>query len=113
MSDPVVHATLGEGHSIWQLVKSSIESLAYKAWDKARSSRALSPQDLAEITGACVLSVAKLRRAIGELIALAGMSAIQPESDLGRAWRDLQALSAHGSISPRHLGTTGAALLQG
>lgn len=113
MSDPVVHATLGEGHSIWQLAKSSIESLAYKAWDKARSSRALSPQDLAEITGACVLSVAKLRRAIGELIALAGMSAIQPESDLGRAWRDLQALAAHGSISPRHLGTTGAALLQG
>jgi hypothetical protein len=59
-----------------------------------------------------VFSVAKLRVALGELLALSGMTAIQPDSELARAWRDFQALAAHGSVSPRHLGTTGAALLQ-
>jgi hypothetical protein len=45
-------------------------------------------------------------------MALTGMTAIQPESELARAWRDFQALAAHGSVSPRHLGSTGATLLQ-
>jgi alkylation response protein AidB-like acyl-CoA dehydrogenase len=113
MSDPVVQSTFGTAHATWQLVKSLLDSLAHKAWDAARASRALSPADRAEITGGCAVSVAKLRAVIGELMALTGMTAIQPESQLARAWRDLQALAAHGSISPRHLGATGAALLQG
>jgi len=112
MNDPVVQVTFGAAHAAWQLAKALLDSVAHKAWDAARASRALSPADLAEITGGCVLSVAKLRRAVGELMALVGMTAIQPESELARAWRDLQALAAHGSISPRHLGATGAALLQ-
>jgi len=112
ISDPVVQTTYSAAHSTWQLSKSLLESLAHKAWDAARASRTLSPTDLAEITSGCVLSVARLRVAIGELIALSGMNAIQPESELGRAWRDYQALAAHGSISPRHLAPTGAALLQ-
>jgi alkylation response protein AidB-like acyl-CoA dehydrogenase len=112
MSDPVVQAAFGSAHAAWQLAKALADSLAHKAWDAARASRSLLPADLAEITGGCVLAVAKLRRAVGELMALAGMTAIQPESELARAWRDLQALAAHGSISPRHLGATGAALLQ-
>jgi hypothetical protein len=58
-----------------------------------------------------VLSVARMRQAIGELMALTGMTAIQPESELARAWRDYQALAAHGSMSPRHLGAAGALLL--
>jgi alkylation response protein AidB-like acyl-CoA dehydrogenase len=113
MSDPTVQSAFGAGHATWQLAKSLLDSLAHKAWDTARASRALSAHDLAEITGGCALAVAKLRAAIGELMALAGMTALQPESDLARAWRDLQALAAHASISPRNLGTTGAALLQG
>jgi alkylation response protein AidB-like acyl-CoA dehydrogenase len=113
MSDPVVQSTFGAAHATWQLAKSLLDSLAHKAWDASRASRVLSPADLAEITGGCALSVAKLRAVIGELMALAGMTSIQPESELARAWRDLQALAAHGSISPRHLGATGAALLQG
>jgi alkylation response protein AidB-like acyl-CoA dehydrogenase len=112
MSDPVVQSTFGAVYATWQLAKSLLESLAHKAWDAALANRALSPTDLAEITGGCVLCVARLRVAIGELMALTGMTAIQPESELARAWRDFQALAAHGSVSPRHLGATGAALLQ-
>jgi alkylation response protein AidB-like acyl-CoA dehydrogenase len=112
LHDPVVQAAFSTGHATWQLAKSSLEALAHKAWDAARAHQALSRQALAEITSACTYNVMRLRIAIGELMALAGMAATQPESELVRAWRDLQALAAHGSISPRHLGTTGAALLQ-
>jgi indole-3-acetate monooxygenase len=112
INDPVVHATFATGHATWQLAKSSLEALAHKTWDAARANRALAAQELAEITASCSHSVARLRIAIGELLALAGMAAIQPDSNLVRAWRDLQALAAHRSISPRNLGTTGAALLQ-
>ncbi len=113
MNDPVVHATFSAAHASWQLVKSSLETLAHRAWDSARANRPLPAQDQAEITATCSFSVAKLRMAVGELLALAGMSAIQPDSELVRAWRDLQALAAHGSISPRNLGSAGAALLHG
>jgi alkylation response protein AidB-like acyl-CoA dehydrogenase len=112
MSDPVVQATFGAAHATWQLAKSSLDSLAHEAWDAARANATLTPKDLAEITGGCVYCVAKLRAALGELMALTGMTAIQPESELARAWRDFQALAAHASVSPRHLGPTGAALLQ-
>jgi alkylation response protein AidB-like acyl-CoA dehydrogenase len=112
MSDPVVQLTFGVAHATWQLAKFSLDALAHKAWDAVRANRALSPMDLAEITSGCVFSVAKLRAAVGELMALTGMTAIQPESELARAWRDFQALAAHGSVSPRHLGSTGAILLQ-
>src|SRR5262249_23190696 len=97
----------------WLLARSLTESLAHTAWDAVRANRTLSPQDLAEITGGCAHAVAQLRTAIGELLSLTGMTAISPDADLARAWRDLQALAAHGSISPRNLGTTGAILLQG
>jgi alkylation response protein AidB-like acyl-CoA dehydrogenase len=113
MNDPVVRATFGAGYASWQLVKSSLEAMAHKAWDAARANRALSAQDSAEITASCSFSVAKLRAAVGELMALAGMAAIQSDSELVRTWRDLQALAAHGSVSPRNLGATGAALLRG
>jgi alkylation response protein AidB-like acyl-CoA dehydrogenase len=111
MTDPVVQATYGAAQATWQLAKSTLESLAHKAWSAARANRPLQPTDLAEITSGCVLSVARTRQAIAELMALTGMTAIQPESELARAWRDYQALAAHGSMSPRHLGSAGALLL--
>jgi two-component flavin-dependent monooxygenase len=113
MSDPVVQATFAAAHATWLLAKSLLNTLAHQAWDAVRASRQLSAAELAEITVGCVYSVARMRAAVAELMALAGMSAIQPESELARAWRDLQALAAHASVSPRHLGPTGAILLQG
>jgi alkylation response protein AidB-like acyl-CoA dehydrogenase len=113
VDDPVVQTTYGTGYAIWQMAKSMVESLARTAWDCVLANRALSSHNLAEISGGCALAVAKLRMAIGELMALVGMAAIQPDADLARAWRDLQTLAAHGSISPRNLGSTGAALLGG
>jgi 3-hydroxy-9,10-secoandrosta-1,3,5(10)-triene-9,17-dione monooxygenase len=112
-SDPTAQVTFGSSYATWQAAKALLDSTARRAWDAACAGRALSAQDLAEITGGCALTVAQLRTALGELVALTGMAAIQPESDLARSWRDLQALAAHASISPRNLAATGARLLLG
>jgi alkylation response protein AidB-like acyl-CoA dehydrogenase len=111
--DPVVQSTFGAAQATWHSAQASLGSLSHKAWDAARANRTLSQADLAEITTGCASSVAKLRRAIGELLALSGMTAIQPDSELARTCRDFQALAAHGSVSPIHLGSAGAVLLEG
>lgn len=113
MSDPAVQATFGSSYATLQAARSLLDSMAHKAWEAICAGRMLSSCELAEITGGCALTVAKLRTTVGELMALTGMVAIQPELDLARAWRDLQALSAHAAISPRNLAATGATLLQG
>jgi alkylation response protein AidB-like acyl-CoA dehydrogenase len=112
-TDPAVQSRFGEACAAWQLAKSALDALANKAWDVALAGRALSQSELAELTAGTAFSVSTLRRAIGELLALSGMSAIQPDSELARAWRDLQAVAAHGSVSPRHIAAAGAVLLQG
>jgi indole-3-acetate monooxygenase len=111
-NDPVVQTTFGMAHATWQQAKATLEAFAYRAWNAVRANRPLSPELLAQITGSCAFSVARLRAAVGELMALTGMTAIQPDSELTRAWRDLQTLAAHGSVSPRHLARTGETLLE-
>jgi len=109
--DPVVQARYAEARVTWGLIKAGMDSLARRVWQDAFANRTLSNTELSEVTASCTLSVSKLRAAVSELVALAGMNAIQPDSELARAWRDLQALAAHGAVSPRHLTTIGATLL--
>jgi indole-3-acetate monooxygenase len=109
--DPTVQSRYAEARAMWGLAKAGIDSLARRVWQGALASRALSLGELSEVTVGCTLSVAKLRAAVGELVALSGMTALQPDGDLARAWCDLQALAAHVSVSPRHLMTAGATLL--
>jgi alkylation response protein AidB-like acyl-CoA dehydrogenase len=109
--DPVVQARYAEARVTWGLIKAGMDSLARRVWQDALANRTLSNTELSEVTASCTLSVGKLRLALSELIALSGMNAIQPDSELARAWRDLQALTAHGAVSPRHLTTIGATLL--
>jgi alkylation response protein AidB-like acyl-CoA dehydrogenase len=109
--DPVVQARYAEARVTWGLIKAGMDALARRVWQDALANRTLSNTESSEVTASCTLSVRQLRTAVSELIALAGMSAIQPESELARAWRDLQALSAHAAISPRNLTTIGSMLL--
>ena len=110
-TDPFVQARFAESRASWQLVKAGLDSLAARAWQVASSGRVLSAHELADITAGCALSVARLRAAVGELIALSGMTGIQMGEELARAWRDLQTVAAHSSVSPRHLIAAGATLL--
>ncbi len=109
--DPYVQTRFAEAYAQWQASKAAVAALAQHAWDVAVAGRALSPRELAEITAGCAFSVARLRNAVGELLAVSGMTAIQVEDELARAWRDLQAVAAHSSVSPRQLTGAGAQLL--
>ena len=109
--DPFVQTRFAEGCATWQLVKAGLDSSAARAWQVALADRALSANELADITASCALSVARLRTAVGELMAVSGMTGIQVGEESARAWRDLQTVAAHGSVSPRHLTVAGATLL--
>jgi indole-3-acetate monooxygenase len=109
--DPGVQARYAEARATWGLIKAGVDALSRRVWRDALAARTPSHLERSEVTAACTLSVAKLRGTVSELIALAGMNAIQPDSELARAWRDLQALAAHTAVSPRNLATVGATLL--
>jgi hypothetical protein len=66
---------------------------------------------LARITAVCSVSHQQLRAAVDELVAVAGMRAIDRRGGFSRAWRDLQALGAHGSLAPQRLVESGKVLL--
>ena len=109
--DPTVQSAYAKAHAAWQLAKAGVTALAARSWQSATASRALHAQERAEITATCAHCVASLRTALGELASVAGMTAIQQDSELARAWRDLLTLAAHFSVSPRHFVTAGASLL--
>lgn len=111
MEDPGVHTRYAEARATWGLIKAGVEALARRVWRDALATRTPSHVESSEVTATCALAVAKLRAAVSELVAVAGMNAIQTDSELARAWRDLQALAAHGAVSPRNLTTIGATLL--
>ena len=72
---------------------------------------ALDAAQRARITAACCASQEQLREAVAALAAVAGMRAIERTGGFSRAWRDLQALGAHGSLAPRHVAAAGHTLL--
>jgi indole-3-acetate monooxygenase len=109
--DPGVQARYAEARVTWGLIKAGIDGLARRMWRDALAARAPSQIELGELTGSCALSVAKLRSGLSELITLAGMNALQADSELARAWRDLQTVAAHPAVSPRHLTAIGGTLL--
>ncbi len=109
--DPGVQARYAEARATWGLIKAGLDALARRVWRDGLANRTPSQVESSEVTAGCALSVVKLRGALSELIALAGMHALQPDSELARAWRDLQALAAHAAVSPRNLTRIGATLL--
>lgn len=109
--DPGVQARYAESRATWGLIKAGVESLSRRIWRDALATRVPSQVEVGEVTASCALSIAKLRASVSELMALAGMNAIQPDSEPARAWRDLQALAAHSAVSPRSLTAIGATLL--
>jgi alkylation response protein AidB-like acyl-CoA dehydrogenase len=109
--DPGVRARYAEARATWGLIRAGMDALARRVWRDVLANRTPSQIELSEVTASCTLSVAKLRGALCELMVLAGMHAVQPDSELARAWRDLQTLAAHAAVSPRNLTAIGATLL--
>lgn len=109
--DSGARAAFGRARAAWRLAKSAVTALAARAWQSAEAGDELGTEQRAEITAACTHAVASLRETAAELAAVAGMSAIDGNSELARAWRDLLALGAHFSVGPRQLEAAGADLL--
>ena len=109
--DPTVQNTFAQAQATCQQVKAGLAALADDAWQAALANRPLSDHELAQITAGCAFAVGRLRSAVDELIAVSGMTGIQADNELARAWRDLQTVAAHGSVSPRQLTKAGARLL--
>lgn len=68
---------------------------------------------LRAMIGIGVRIAAALVAAVGDLAHLAGMAAVLQAGELARAWRDLQTLAAHASVSQRQLAAAGRALIAG
>jgi indole-3-acetate monooxygenase len=93
------------------LARSAVADLAADAWRTVSGGAALEAAQLARITAVCCVSQEQLRQAIAALASVAGMRAIDQRSGFSRAWRDLQALGAHGSLAPQRLEAAGRVLL--
>jgi indole-3-acetate monooxygenase len=111
--DSTVRLQYAQSHTRWRFAHAHIHELAREAWHVALAGRSLDAREQAEITASCTLCVTDLCLAIGQLAALAGMSAILGGQEFARAWRDLQTLGAHISVSPRQFASAGGALLGG
>jgi len=110
--DPLVQIQYARSNARWHLAQAALTALAQRTWQAALAARALTSYELAEITTICVACVVQLAGAIGKLVGLAGMAAILDDGEFARAWRDLQALAAHSSVSARQLLPAGSVLLQ-
>lgn len=96
---------------VLEQARAAVMGLAQEAWATVLQGGLLSAVQLARITSACSVSQEQLRAAIDELAALAGMRAMERRGDFSRAWRDLGALGAHGSLAPQRLVAAGEVLL--
>jgi alkylation response protein AidB-like acyl-CoA dehydrogenase len=109
--DPSVQQHYAKSHARCHSARARLRALADTVWRSVTQRGSLTRVELAEITSSCAVTVSDLSSAVADLAHLAGMSAVLPDSDFARTSRDLETLSAHVSISPRHLITAGAALL--
>ena len=89
----------------------AVAALAQEAWGTVTQGGRLDPVQLARITAVCSVAHEQLRAALAELAGVAGMRAIERRGTFSRAWRDLQALGAHGSLAPQRLVQAGQVLL--
>jgi len=111
--DPLLQARYAACHACLCRVREALHADASEAWQAAAAGRTCDPRLRARITSGCTSGVAELVVAVGDLAHLAGMTAIMRDGELARAWRDLQALAAHASVSQRQLAAAGQALIAG
>jgi indole-3-acetate monooxygenase len=101
----------GQAQAVLEQAAAAITALAAQAWQTVAHGGVLDAAQRARITAVCCVSQEQLREAVAALAAVAGMRAIERSGEFSRAWRDLQALGAHGSLAPRHVAAAGHALL--
>jgi len=106
-----VNLRFAQACAVLEQAAAVVAGLAQEAWGTVSQGGVLEAAQLARITAACCVSQEQLRAALGELASAAGMRAIDRRGSFSRAWRDLAALGAHGSLAPQRLVESGKVLL--
>jgi alkylation response protein AidB-like acyl-CoA dehydrogenase len=106
-----VSARFAHAQATLEQAAATVAGLAAQAWRTVSQGGRLDATQLARITAVCCLSQEQLRQAVSDLASVAGMRAIERRSGFSQAWRDLQALGAHGSLAPQRLVEAGRVLL--
>jgi alkylation response protein AidB-like acyl-CoA dehydrogenase len=109
--DRAVQAAFARAQATVEFARAGVDALASQAWAAAVAKRALGAEERARITAGACTALGLLCPAVLELVGLAGMAGILSDSAFARAWRDLQTVAAHVSVSPRGLPEAGRALL--
>lgn len=107
----LVNQRFAHACAVFEQASAAVTALAQEAWGTVCGGGSLTAAQLARITAVCSVSHEQLRAAIDALAGVAGMRAIERRGGWSRAWRDLQALGAHGSLAPQRLVHSGAVLL--
>jgi alkylation response protein AidB-like acyl-CoA dehydrogenase len=108
-----VRSQYAQNHARWLSVHLALHALGSRTWETALSGTSLTARELAEIAASCAHFVSELQSAVAGIARIAGMNAVLHDSPLARAWRDLQTLAAHASVSALLYGQAGTALLPG
>lgn len=109
--DPSVRSRYAESHARWLSVHLALHALASRTWEAVVTGGSLTAHELAEIAASCTFFVSELECAAGSLARTAGMNAVLHDEEFARAWRDLQTLAAHVSVSALQLARAGKILL--
>jgi alkylation response protein AidB-like acyl-CoA dehydrogenase len=112
-ANPLVCSQYAASHACWLSVHLALHALANRTWQSVTGHGALNSLELADIAASCVFFMSQLASATEQLARIAGMNAVLHDDALARAWRDLQTLAAHVSVSPLQNLQAGAMLLEG
>jgi len=105
----LVRAALHRARETIGVAGAGLHEQAALAWSEALAGNRPAPQRAAARTAACVERIRAVVGAVGELVPLAGMNALQRDDPFAVAWQDLNAAAAHYSVSPLQLAATAQA----
>ena len=108
----MARSVYAQSHGRWVNTRLALHGLASRTWEALLSRGPPSRYELAEIGSSCALFVSDLQDAVQRVASISGMNAVANESAFARAWRDLQTLAAHASVSPHVYGQAGGDLLK-
>ncbi|MEK6477510.1 acyl-CoA dehydrogenase family protein [Catalinimonas sp. 4WD22] len=102
-----VKDTLAQAEAQLESSRNWLYSLVHEAWQACENNKTI-PEELLRKISLSAKHAAQAARSAAEMIyPLAGMSVLNPETDLNRSWRDLHTASQHVLLSPLGFGEVG------
>ncbi len=97
---PKAHDTLAQAEAKLSSARAWLYLLADEAWASCEKAKALSEEQVRKISLAAKHAAMSARESAEMLYPLAGMTILEPQTPLNRAWCDLHTASQHMLLSP-------------